>query len=70
MEHETKEIILEKIKNAQTIKGRNSMGISESFYNPYFLIGEFREIKELEQLNEKELNLLVEFADYATNVFY
>ena len=70
LKNQTKEIILEKIKDAKTISGRNSMGVSESFYNPYFLIKEFKKIEELKQLTEKELNLLIEFADYATDIFY
>lgn len=69
-EIETKEIILEKIKNAQPIKGSNSMGVSESFYNPYYLLKDFGELEKLEQMTEKDLQLLLSFAGYVTDVFY
>ena len=36
----TKEQIINDIKQAQSIDGMNSMGISESFYNPYYLLKE------------------------------
>lgn len=62
--------ILEKIKAVGTIKGRNSMGVSESFYNPYYLTKECFEIEELEAMSEKELHNLIKLASYASEVFY
>jgi len=64
-----KQIILD-IKGVVPIKGRNSMGVNESFYNPYFLLKHFKTLEELEQLNEKELNLILELAGFASDVFY
>jgi len=70
----TKEEILLKIEQAIIPKeknvGRNSMGVSESFYNPYFMVGKFLDMEKLEQLNDKELNLLIELADFAADAFY
>ena len=66
----TKEQIINDIKQAKWQKGRNSMGISESFYDPYFLLKEFRPLEELEQLSEKELNLLLDLANFASDTFY
>lgn len=70
----TKEEILLKIEQAIIPKEknvvRNSMGVSESFYNPYFMVGKFLDMEKLEQLNDKELNLLIELADFAADAFY
>ena len=70
----TKEQIINDIKQAQTIDGMNSMGISESFYNPYYLLKEFMEeskpFEQLEQFSERELNLLLDLAKCASDVFY
>jgi len=65
-----KEQIINDIKQAKWQKGRNSMGISESFYDPYYLLKEFKTLEELEQLSEKELNLLLDFANFASDTFY
>jgi hypothetical protein len=62
--------ILENIKKAQFIKGRNSMGVSESFYNPYFLIKECFEFEDLEKMTEEEINRIYNFADKVTDIFY
>lgn len=52
-------------------KARNSMGVSESFYNPYYLIGRcFKDFAELEKMSETELKNLVRLADFASEVFY
>lgn len=67
---QTKQQIIDQIKEVLPAKGRNSMGVSESFYNPYYLLSKFKSLEELEQLNEKELNLLLDLAEYASGVFY
>ncbi len=52
-------------------KARNSMGVSERYYNPYYLIGKcFEDFTELEKMNKTELNNLVRLADFASETFY
>ena len=70
-----KQEILDRVKNSiskeKTNKEKNSMGVSESYYNPYYLIGRcFENSKELEDMNETELNNLVRLADFASEAFY
>ena len=69
---ETKKQILEKVNSPTERKGQNSMGVSESWYNPYFMLRNFFKAKEInpEELTEKELQNLVELADYASEAFY
>lgn len=62
--------ILQEVKNLTEIKGKNSMGVSESNYNPFYLIGKCFNYKELEKLNREELNNLHKLAEYAGEVFY
>jgi hypothetical protein len=78
----TKSEILEKIKGCFDVekdrKARNSMGVSESFYNAYYLVGmcytNDNKIKvddsELANMSESELNNLIKLADYASDAFY
>jgi len=78
----TKSEILEKIKGCFDVekdrKARNSMGVSESFYNAYYLVGmcytNNKKIKvedsELVNMSESELNNLIKLADYAADAFY
>lgn len=65
-----KEEILKAVKEAKFISGRNSMGVSESYYNPYYLIQDYFNIEDLQKLSEEELYRLVNFAEYVSNVFY
>lgn len=69
-----KKEILEKIRLAIIPKnkdnGRNSMGVSESYYNPYYMVGEFMELDKLELLSEEELNRLISLAGFAGDAFY
>ena len=37
-EHFSKEQLLERCKNAKPMPGRNSMGCSESWYDPFFCL--------------------------------
>ena len=72
--------ILEKIEAALSTDNaaRNSMGVSESFYDPYYLIGmcftdnKNREVLETELFNmsETDLNSIMRLAKYASDVFY
>lgn len=74
--------ILQKIEGCFDVekdrKARNSMGVSESFYNAYYLVGmcftDDKKIKvadsELNKMTETELNNLIKLADYASEVFY
>jgi hypothetical protein len=60
----------EEILNAGTVKGQNSMGVSESFYNPYYLIKRCFTEEEINNMSKAELQLVFRMADYATEVFY
>jgi hypothetical protein len=77
-----KEEILQNIRNCfeeeKINKLRNSMGVSESYYNAYYLVGMcFTNDKEqtvdeceLSKLSEVELNNLIKLAEYAAEAFY
>jgi hypothetical protein len=70
----TKEEILQNIADCfdkeKTNKVRNSMGVSESFYNPYYLTGKCFTTEELTEMSEAELNNLIKLANYASDAFY
>lgn len=65
-----KEEILTNIKNIKPREGHNSMGASENWYNPYYMISECFPFEELENMQEKELQNLVKLAELASDVFY
>jgi hypothetical protein len=65
-----KATILAAIKNAKEIEGSNSMGVSESYYNSYYMIRECFTEAELEAMSLSELNNLLKLADFAGDVFY
>ena len=69
-----KEEILDKIRYAIMPKNkenaRNSMGVSESYYNPYYMVGKFMEFEQLELLSEEELDRLINLAYFAGDAFY
>ena len=70
----TKEKIIKNIADCfdkeKSNKARNSMGVSESFYNPYYLTGKCFTTEELVVMSEMELNNLIKLADYASDAFY
>lgn len=70
----SKDEIIEKIKGCfnseKDNKARNSMGVSESYYNPYYLTGKCFSIDELSNMSEAELNNLIKLSEYATDAFY
>jgi hypothetical protein len=70
----SKEEILKEINSCidteKTNKGRNSMGVSESNYNPYYLIGKCFTTEELSEMSEIELDNLIKLAEYASDAFY
>ena len=70
----TKEEILKNIAacfdKEKSNKARNSMCVSESFYNPYYLTGKCFTTEELVAMSETELNNLIKLADYASDAFY
>lgn len=70
----TKEQILHNIKEALASEkpsgSRNPMGVSESFYNPYFMVGKCFKPWELEILDSTELNRIIKLARYAAETFY
>jgi len=63
---------IEKINEAllNPTKGRNSMGVSEAYYNPYYLLGKYLEQCEGNFHTEEELSMLLKFADFTTEIFY
>lgn len=74
----TKSEILEGIKETlqefeekKAQRALNSMGCSENFYEPYYLIGKcFEGTNELDHMTEKELNNLIQLAEFAAECFY
>ena len=69
-EHFTKEQLIEQCKNAKPIPGRNSMGCSESWYDPFFCLQQIFTEGELGAMTEQELNNLYRLADQLSQVFY
>lgn len=65
-----KEEILEKIKDAQPVKGHNSMGVSESWYNCYYMVGRCFSEEELSNMTVTNLESLIKLAQFASDVFY
>lgn len=49
---------------------RNSMGVSESYYNPHYLVGKCFTKDELLNMSDSEINNLIKLADYASEAFY
>lgn len=62
--------MLEMIENAEFIRGRNSMGCAECFYNSAYTLKTVFEKSELEAMSEKELNNLFKLADFLSEAFY
>ena len=65
-----KEKIIEEIKKVIPIEGHNSMGASESYYNPYFMVNKCFTEEELKTMNEDCLNHLIKLATFAGDIFY
>lgn len=68
MENDIKNNILNAGKNPNA--SRNSMGVSESFYDPYYLIKSAFTIEEINAMDEKTLQAVFKVADFATEIFY
>ena len=70
----TKQEILDNIKNSikpeNLSKARNSMGVSESFYDAFYLTGKCFNETELNEMSEKELNNIITLASFAADAFY
>ena len=70
----SKQEIVNNIENAlekeKSNRARNSMGVSESFYNAYYMVGCCFEKTELLKMNENELSNLVKLAEFAAESFY
>jgi len=64
--------MIKEIIGAERVKGQNSMGVSESFYNPFYMVKKFLDetIYPVASLTEAELRLLLQLADYVSEVFY
>ena len=67
---ETKDIIAARIKEAKSVPGKNSMGTSESLYDPYYLLKQCFSKEEIDTMTQRELYIALTVADYATDVFY
>lgn len=71
-ESEARKMMLEGLKDPQEIEGHNLMGVSESFYDPYYLVREM--IKEnkinVDEISTEALFWMLETANYASVVFY
>jgi len=67
-----KETILKNIKKSLNTKStaRNSMGISELFYNSNYLVGKCFSETELNNVSKTELNNLIKLAEFASEMFY
>jgi hypothetical protein len=67
-----KETILKDIKDSLETKStaRNSMGCSENYYNPNYLVGKCFSEEELNKLTETELNNLIKLGEFASEAFY
>jgi hypothetical protein len=60
--------ILEAIKNAGEVSGKNSMGTSESYYNKYYMVKKCFTEDELATMSLSELNNILKLADFASDV--
>lgn len=68
--HLSKEQILERCRTAQSDPGRNRMGCSESWYDPFFCMQQIFTAGELGAMTEQELNNLHRLADEVTRALY
>ena len=64
------EKIAESLEKESSNKKRNSMGVSESYYNSFFLVGKCFSKEELSGLTEAELNNLIKLSTFASECFY
>ena len=55
--------ILNEIMNVKETKARNSMGCSESWYNPYYAITRTFPMEQIVEMSETELNNLIKLAE-------
>jgi len=62
--------IKDSVTKEKSNKARNSMGISESYYNSYYMMGMCFSEKEISQMSEIELVSLLKLAEFAADVFY
>ena len=55
-----------------TSSSRCSRGVSESMYDPYYLLQKFldKNVIDIKSLSDDELILLFALAEYSTDVFY
>ena len=71
-EEEARKIILTNLEIAKKIDGHNIMGVSESFYDPYYLVRQM--IKEqhinVDELLTETLFWMIETANFASECFY
>ena len=71
-EEEARKIMLDGIKGAKQLQGHNLMGVSESFYDPYYLVRQM--IKEqhinVDELLTETLFWMIETANFASKCFY
>jgi hypothetical protein len=65
-----REEILKAIKEPSITESRNSMGVSESWYNSYYMVNKCFTEEELEAMSLSELNNILKLAAFAADVFY
>jgi len=70
----TKKEVLQKIADcfdvSKLTNARNSMGVSENWYNAFYLTGKCFTTDELSAMSEDELNNLIKLAEFAADAFY
>lgn len=69
-EHYPKEYIIQHCKDAKPIPGRNSMGCSESWYDPFYVMQQVFSEGELGAMTEQELNNLYVLAYEMSGALY
>jgi len=62
--------IINEIINCKPTPGRNIMGASESWYNPYYAIQQTFTEEEINNMSEEELNHLINLAEVLGEAFY
>lgn len=69
-----KEEILNEINDAldslENDRSRNSMGVYEKYYSPFYMVGKCFTMEELEKMSKETLDNLLKLAGFAGEVFY
>lgn len=65
-----KEKVIDFFNNPVLINGRNRMGCSENWYNPYFAIKETFSLAQIQSMTDAEVKNLVNLAQNIANGLY